>query len=235
MSILPVRLWVDELDGLAAICASAEEKKAPHHGAFRGVSVLALPKALKIADHLRDRAHELAHQLLNILLAHLALLPVGVALAAECGLEGEIPAKVLLPPAKASIVLPGLVGLSVTVLAGQGAQDLWQQGQHLPHDFTHILRRKRPLVLIEPESRLRLLLVLLVLLRLCEDMRDNWRKLAHDLPDVLLRELTLLLIPHAPGAITTKGGLTGRARLAEGLIGILPVLIAGRLLVQIGE
>jgi putative effector of murein hydrolase LrgA (UPF0299 family) len=235
MSILPVRLWVDELDGLAAICASAEEKKAPHHGAFRGVSVLALPKALKIADHLRDRAHELAHQLLNILLAHLALLPVGVALAAECGLEGEIPAKVLLPPAKASIVLPGLTGLSVTALAGQSAQDLWQQGQHLPHDFTHILRRKRPLVLIEPESRLRLLLVLLVLLRLCEDMRDNWRKLAHDLPDVLLRELTLLLIPHAPGAITTKGGLTGRARLAEGLIGILPVLIAGRLLVQIGE
>ena len=110
-----------------------------------------------------------------------------------------LPAKSLLPEA----ALTALTAIALLLL-----QQLGNDRQDLAHDLVDVLRRQRPLIIAvaAAEGRHRLL-HLILLLRLSDDLRQDWRDLLQDVADFLLGELALAAPGLAKGGVLAKGAL----------------------------
>ena len=175
-----------------------------HRSELRLVQTLAI--GLKIADDLRDRGDQLAHDLIDVLRAQLPLAKVlhaaergleRLAVLAELRLQTELAVRIAksLSELVRIGILPAERLATKTLLAqaamhrGQlhrrlslldGAEDLRQNRQKLAHDFMDVLRAQLALLteaITERRQRL---------LGLCKDLRQEGNDLAHDLAHILL-------------------------------------------------
>ncbi len=151
---------------------------------------------------------------------------------------------VLLRSSVGGLTLPARSLLAETALpvALLLLQQLWNDRQNLAHDFIDVLLRQGALIkpIAAAEGRQRLL-HLILLLRLSDDLRQDWRDLLQGVADFLLRKLTLTapVLAGAEGAVLAKGALSKSAlpelTLAKPpLLGLLILLQSLRQLLQRG-
>jgi hypothetical protein len=166
-------------------------------------------RALLLSRLRRNRLNDLPRDFLNVLLGHLlpllrVLWPAALlrALLERALLPAAVSAKPersLLPPALLSEALLPEAGLL------RGLQD---GRQNLPHDLVHLVVRQGALLAAGAAAESRHGLVL-VLLRLGDELRQHRRDLLQDRADVLRAELTLL----PPAASLAKAAALAKSTL----------------------